>query len=173
MSELKIERTHVVSVGVGGCGEVEWCSDAACTLVHEYSIYELLPHETGYGSLVVSDWVRDCATQAEAEAWIALHQTAVSVTPKELAMLDSIITSEYQDGGPDEGVIDHDVWFDYIVTGKSLGGVFTSLQEKGLVKAYVTKERIDPRNRDLPTLSTIHVTVVGYAIWKQHQEEVK
>jgi hypothetical protein len=85
--------------------------------------------------------------------------TTTKLTAKEIEMLKAIVDSEYIDG---EDPVEHEIWFDYVVDSKSKGGVFTSLQEKGFVKAYITKEKLDRSDRFSPTTSTIRITQAGF-----------
>jgi len=83
-----------------------------------------------------------------------MNQTQ-TVTPKEAALLNDIITSEYQHGD----VVGHDIWFDSIVDSTSKGGVYASLLAKGFVGSYVTKEKVDGLQI---TESTISITQAGF-----------
>jgi len=78
----------------------------------------------------------------------------ITVTVKEAALLNDIITSEYQDG---EDVVGHDIWFDYIVDSKSKGGVYASLLAKGLVTSSLST-----RKTCGITESTIAITQQGF-----------
>jgi secreted Zn-dependent insulinase-like peptidase len=81
----------------------------------------------------------------------------MNITPKELDMLFSIAESEYNSSGD----VTDDVWFDYIVTSQSLGGVVTSLQKKGLVEVKMI-HIMDSDNRVAGISdSTIHLTDAG------------
>ena len=82
-----------------------------------------------------------------------MNQTQ-TVTPKEAALLNDIISSEYQDGD----VVGHAIWFDYIVDSKSKGGVYASLLEKRFVTASLSTQR---NGCDI-TESTIAITQAGF-----------
>ena len=82
-----------------------------------------------------------------------MNTQTTKVTPKEAALLNDIITSEYQDGD----VVGHDIWFDYIVDSKSKGGVYASLLEKGFVTASLSTQT---HGCDI-TESTIAITQAG------------
>lgn len=79
--------------------------------------------------------------------------TTQNVTPKEAAMLNDIIASEYQ--GDD--IVGFDIWFDYIVDSKAKGGVYASLLHKGFVTASLS----DQTQGDI-TESTIAITQAGF-----------
>lgn len=83
--------------------------------------------------------------------------TPALITPKEKALLSSIVNSEYQDGNP----VDNPIWLDYVVDSKSRGGVLTSLQRKGLVTVIlIPMARSDNRLNGI-TDSTIAITQAG------------
>jgi len=77
----------------------------------------------------------------------------ITVTVKEAALLNDIITSEYQDGD----VVGHDIWFDYIVDSQAKGGVYASLLAKGLVTSSLST-----RKTCGITESTIAITQQGF-----------
>ena len=88
-----------------------------------------------------------------------MNQTQ-TVTPKEAALLNDIITSEYQV----EDKVGHDIWFDYIVDSKAKGGVYASL----LAKGFVTSSLSDQKVGDV-TESTIAITQAGFDAVKKAQ----
>jgi hypothetical protein len=79
--------------------------------------------------------------------------TTQNVTSKEAALLNDIISSEYQDSN----VVGNEIWFDYIVDSKSKGGVYASLLSKGFVTAIMSTEK----QCDI-TCSTIAITQAGF-----------
>ena len=81
-----------------------------------------------------------------------MNQTP-NVTLKEAALLNDIISSEYQNGD----VVGHDIWFDYIVDSTSKGGVYASLLAKGFVTASLSDQKVGD-----VTESTIAITQAGF-----------
>lgn len=81
----------------------------------------------------------------------------MNITRKEKALLQKIYSSEYQDGSR----IDHDVWLDYIVDSRPLGGVLTSLQNKGLVTVKMVPMNQSANAQNGITDSTVALTAAG------------
>ena len=83
----------------------------------------------------------------------------MNITSKELALLNIIAKSEYQDGA---NPIGHHVWLDYIVNSQSEGGVLASLHKKGLIAlVLIDKEHSDNWQNNRITDSTVAITAAG------------
>lgn len=88
-----------------------------------------------------------------------------TLTAKEKELLTAIVESEYQ-SNVDEGVIDYDIWFDYVVNTKSKGGVFASLQSKGFVNATIVPKAKSLMRCNGISDSTLSITAEGFAALK-------
>lgn len=84
-----------------------------------------------------------------------------NITPKEVALLRAIATSQYQDG-TGEDVINHDIWLDYVVDSRSRGGVLSSLIKKGLVSVTIIPLAQSDNRQNGISDSTVCLTEAGY-----------
>ncbi len=89
------------------------------------------------------------------------------ITEKEMAVLKSIVDSEYQDGNP----VGHMIWLDYVVDSKSRGGVLTSLAKKGWVEFEIVPLNKSNNRQAGISDSTIWITDAGFHRYQQETVE--
>ena len=94
---------------------------------------------------------------------------AINLTEKEKTVLKAVVESEYNDFP-----YTNPVWMEMVsedtFSGKAFSGICASLHEKGLIKTYLTNDRINNDPRGMKE-STIEITQLGLDLIKPFLKE--
>ena len=94
---------------------------------------------------------------------------AINLTEKEKAVLKAVVESDYNDF-PYTNPVWLEIVSDDTFKGKAFSGICTSLQEKGLIKTYLTNDRVNGDPKGMKE-STIEITLLGLDLIKPHLNE--
>jgi hypothetical protein len=88
----------------------------------------------------------------------------INLTEKEKTVLKAVVESEYNDF-PYTNPVWLEIVSDDTFKGKAFSGICASLQEKGLIRTYLTNERINGDPKGMKE-STIEITQTGLDLIK-------